>query len=159
MHRRYFEDVESAARYLAACRPCKLVLANGCFDLLHVGHVRYLEAAHDLGDLLVVGLNSDASVRALKGPGRPRVPEGERAEILLALGAVDCVVRFGELNVERLLEVLRPEFHAKGTDYTVESVPEYEAARRLGVRTIIVGDAKSHASRDLEPAPRPLDGS
>ena len=144
---RYFEDAEALARQLGG--PAGLVLANGCFDLLHVGHVRYLQAARDLGALLVVGLNSDASVRALKGPGRPRLPERERAELLLALRAVDYVLRFEELHVSRLLHVLRPAFHAKGTDYSVETVPERDVARRLGVRTVIVGDPKDHSSSAL----------
>ena len=153
---RYFEDVVELARLLGARRPGRVVLANGCFDLLHVGHVRYLEAARALGDVLVVGLNSDTSVRALKGPGRPRIPAPERAEILLALRPVDYVALFAELDASRLLEVLRPDFHAKGTDYTVETVPEYAVARRLGTRTVIVGDPKAHASRSLAPdTPRP----
>lgn len=147
----YFEDVEDLARHLQTQRPERLVLANGCFDLLHVGHLRYLQAARALGDVLVVGLNSDASVRALKGPGRPRMPERERAELLLGLRPVDYVTRFTELDVTRVLEVLRPAFHAKGTDYRVETVPEYATAQRLGVRTVIVGDAKEHSSRHLEP--------
>ncbi|HZM16014.1 MAG TPA: adenylyltransferase/cytidyltransferase family protein [Candidatus Krumholzibacteria bacterium] len=151
---RYFEAVEPLARHLHALGSERIVLANGCFDLLHVGHVRYLEAARALGNVLVVGLNSDASVRALKGPGRPRMPEGERAELLLALRAVDYVARFEELDVSRVLEVLRPAFHAKGTDYSVETVPEYAVAQRLGVRTVIVGDPKAHSSRDLGPERR-----
>jgi D-glycero-beta-D-manno-heptose 1-phosphate adenylyltransferase len=150
---RFFTDVQSLSRHLAARRPEQVVLANGCFDLLHVGHVRYLTAARTLGDLLVVGLNADASVRALKGPGRPRMPARERAEILLALRPVDYVTLFDELDVTRILEVLRPAFHAKGTDYTVEGVPEYAVAQRLGVRTVIVGDPKAHASRDLDAGP------
>ncbi len=150
MHGRYFEDVTDLATHLATRADEARVLANGCFDLLHVGHVRYLQAARALGDLLIVGLNGDASVRALKGAGRPRVAERERAELLLALRAVDYVVRFTETNVERLLEVLRPSFHAKGTDYREETVPEYAVAQRLGVRTVIVGDPKTHSSRDLD---------
>jgi len=147
---RYFEDVDDWARHLRSSEAtARLVLANGCFDLLHVGHVRYLEAARALGDRLIVGLNSDRSVAQLKGPGRPRVPEGERAELLLALRAVDYVIRFDEPDVSRLLRVLRPLFHAKGTDYTVESVPEYEVARRLGVTTVIVGDPKDHSTSSM----------
>jgi rfaE bifunctional protein nucleotidyltransferase chain/domain len=148
---RFFEDVEPLADVLAARRPGRVVLANGCFDLLHVGHVRYLEAARALGEVLVVGLNGDRSVRALKGPERPRLPERERAEILLALRAVDYVTLFHELDAARLLRVLRPAFHAKGTDYTPESVPEHAVARALGVRTVIVGDPKEHSSRSLNP--------
>ena len=155
MHPRYFYDVHAAAAALAARRPGRVVLANGCFDMLHVGHVRYLEAARALGEVLLVGLNADASVRLLKGPGRPRVPERERAELLLALRCVDYVIRFEDRDVERLLEVLRPEFHAKGTDYTPESVPEYRAAQRLGIRTVIVGDPKSHSSSALVADPGP----
>ena len=150
---RYFENVDDLARHLRSRPASRVVLANGCFDLLHVGHLRYLVAARALGDVLVVGLNSDASVRALKGPGRPRVPEHERAELLLGLRPVDYVTRFSELDVTHLLEVLRPAFHAKGTDYRVETVPEYATAQRLGVRTVIVGDPKDHSSRDLEPHP------
>jgi rfaE bifunctional protein nucleotidyltransferase chain/domain len=158
----YFEDVSALALHLGALPggSGRVVLANGCFDLLHVGHVRYLEAARELGDRLVVGLNSDRSVRQLKGPGRPRVPEGERAELLLALRAVDYVIRFDEPDVSRLLRELRPTFHAKGTDYTVESVPEYDVARSLGVTTVIVGDPKGHSSSSLLPVedPQPRDG-
>jgi rfaE bifunctional protein nucleotidyltransferase chain/domain len=102
----------------------RLVLTNGCFDLLHVGHVRYLQAARALGDFLVVGLNSDASTRALKGPERPLVPEAERAEVLAALTCVDAVVIFDEPTAERLVEVLRPEVYVKGDDYTEASLPE-----------------------------------
>jgi rfaE bifunctional protein nucleotidyltransferase chain/domain len=146
---RYFEDVEALSRELRDGNAARVVLANGCFDLLHVGHVRSLAAAGSLGDTLVVGLNSDASVRALKGAGRPRIPALERAELLLALRYVDYVVLFEEHDVTRLLRVLRPTYHAKGTDYSVESVPEYEAARRIGVETVIVGDAKEHSSSAL----------
>ena len=152
---RYFENVEDLARHLQALGPARVVLANGCFDLLHVGHLRYLQAARALGDVLVVGLNSDASVRALKGPGRPRVPERERAELLLGLRPVDFVARFTELDVTRVLEVLRPAFHAKGTDYRVETVPEYATSQRLGVCTVIVGDAKEHSSSQLPSRPDP----
>jgi len=127
----------------------KIVLANGIFDLLHVGHVRYLQAAKREGDWLVVGINSDASARQLKGPGRPVLHEDGRAALVAALGAVDAVVIFPELNVEPLLEALRPNVHAKGTDYTVESVPEREIAARLGIRVAIVGDPKDHSTRAL----------
>jgi rfaE bifunctional protein nucleotidyltransferase chain/domain len=151
---RYFDDAALLARRLQTLGAKRMVLANGCFDLLHVGHVRYLSAARELGDVLVVGLNSDASVRALKGEGRPRIPELERAELLLALRPVDYVTLFHEHDVTHLLETLRPAFHAKGTDYSVEGVPEYEAARRLGVRTVIVGDPKEHSSRSLQPDPQ-----
>ncbi len=146
---RYFEDVDALAQHLRHLGQRPVVLANGCFDVLHVGHVRYLQAARDAGALLVVGLNADASVRALKGMGRPRIPERERAELLLALRAVDFVIRFEELDASRLLQVLRPAFHAKGTDYKVETVPEYEIARQLGVQTLVVGDPKDHSSSAL----------
>ena len=133
----------------ARARDSRIVLANGCFDLLHVGHVRYLAAARAEGDVLVVGVNSDASVRRLKGEGRPVLGERGRAELVAALAAVDFVIIFDELNVEALLTVLRPDVHAKGTDYTVDSVPERELAARLGVRVAIAGDPKRHSTRDL----------
>ncbi|MBI3669864.1 MAG: adenylyltransferase/cytidyltransferase family protein [Acidobacteria bacterium] len=127
----------------------KIVLANGCFDLLHVGHIRYLEGARREGDVLVVGVNSDTSERALKGEGRPILPAEARGQLVAALGAVDYVVIFDEPNVEALLTALRPDVHAKGPDYTAETVPEREMAARLGVRVAIVGDAKQHSTRDL----------
>jgi len=127
----------------------RIVFANGCFDMLHVGHVRYLEGARREGDVLVVGVNADASVRPLKGPNRPVLPEMARAELVAALRAVDYVVIFSEPNVEALLGALRPDVHAKGTDYTAETVPERETAARLGVRVAIVGDPKDHSTRDL----------
>ncbi len=126
-----------------------IVLANGCFDLLHVGHVRYLEGARSEGDVLVVGVNSDASVRALKGEGRPVLGEQARAQLVAALAAVEYVVIFDEPNVEALLRALRPDVHAKGTDYTADTVPEREEAARLGVRVAIVGDPKRHSTREL----------
>jgi len=126
-----------------------IVLANGCFDLLHVGHVRYLEGARRLGDALIVGLNSDDSVRQLKGPGRPLMPEEERAEILAAISFVDYIVIFQEPNVEGLLSQIHPDVHCKGTDYTVDSVPEREAVLSYGGRVAIVGDPKHHSTRDL----------
>jgi rfaE bifunctional protein nucleotidyltransferase chain/domain len=127
----------------------KIVLANGCFDILHVGHTRYLSGAKAEGDILVVAINSDGSVRDLKGEGRPVLPALERAELVAALESVDYVVIFDEPNVEPLLEALRPNVHAKGTDYTAETVPERAAAHRLGIRVAIVGDAKNHSTRDL----------
>jgi D-glycero-beta-D-manno-heptose 1-phosphate adenylyltransferase len=127
----------------------RVVLANGCFDILHVGHVRYLEAAKALGDLLVVGINADEQVRRLKGPGRPFVSERERAEVIAALRAVDLVTIFAEPNVEALLAALRPDIHAKGTDYTTETVPEREAVRAYGGRVAIVGDPKDHSSSQM----------
>jgi D-glycero-beta-D-manno-heptose 1-phosphate adenylyltransferase len=126
-----------------------IVLANGCFDTLHVGHVRYLEGARREGDLLVVGVNADSSVSNLKGPGRPILDEHARAQLVAAIRAVDYVVLFGEPNVEALLDFLRPDVHAKGTDYTADTVPERAAADRLGIRVAIVGDSKDHSTRDL----------
>ena len=126
-----------------------LVLANGIFDLLHVGHLRYLAGAKEAGSTLVVALNSDASARRLKGEGRPLMPLTERMEIVAALECVDWVTSFEEDSVELLLRRIRPAMHAKGTDYTVETVPERAVARSLGIRTIIVGDPKRHATSDL----------
>ncbi|MGH7681985.1 MAG: adenylyltransferase/cytidyltransferase family protein [Candidatus Eiseniibacteriota bacterium] len=126
-----------------------LVLANGLFDLLHVGHVRYLEGARAEGRALLVAVNSDESARRLKGPGRPVVPLEERLEMLAALECVDWVTWFEEDNVERLLRSLRPAVHAKGTDYTEATVPERGVAQELGIRTAIVGDPKGHASSDV----------
>jgi len=127
----------------------RIVLANGCFDLLHVGHVRYLEGARREGDVLVVGINSDASERLLKGDGRPILPAQARAALVAALAVVDYVVIFDEPNVEALLTALRPHVHAKGTDYTVETVPERVLAAQLGVRIAVVGDPKQHSTREL----------
>ena len=124
----------------------RVVLCNGCFDILHVGHVRYFEGARALGDLLVVGVNGDEQVRALKGEGRPLVPERERAELVAALRAVDFVTIFHEPTVEALLRAIRPDIHAKGTDYTEETVPERDVVRSLGGRVAIVGDAKQHST-------------
>jgi rfaE bifunctional protein nucleotidyltransferase chain/domain len=130
-------------------RAQSIVFANGCFDTLHVGHVRYLEAARREGDLLVVGVNADASVAALKGPGRPILDEHARALLVAALRSVDYVLLFSEPSVESLLEDLRPDVHAKGTDYTAETVPERATANRLGIKVAIVGDPKDHSTRDL----------
>ena len=127
----------------------RVVFANGCFDLLHVGHVRYLEAARGLGDLLVVGVNGDEQVRRLKGEGRPYVSERERAETVAALRAVDYVTVFHEPTVTELLLALRPEVHAKGTDYTEDSVPERDVVRSFGGRVQIVGDPKDHSSTEM----------
>jgi len=127
----------------------RVVFANGCFDLLHVGHVRYLEAAKGLGDLLVVGVNSDEQVRLLKGEGRPFVPARERAEVIASLRAVDYVTVFHEPTVTELLLALRPDIHAKGTDYTEESVPERAVVRSFGGRVQIVGDPKDHSSTEM----------
>jgi rfaE bifunctional protein nucleotidyltransferase chain/domain len=127
----------------------KIVLANGCFDLFHVGHIRYLGGAKDLGDCLIVGINSDAQVRKLKGENRPFMPEMERAEIVAALRFVDYVTIFDEPTVENLIRAVRPDFHAKGTDYTIETVPEREIVREIGGQTAIVGDPKDHSSTAL----------
>ena len=126
-----------------------IVLANGCFDVLHAGHVRYLKAAREQGDVLIVGVNSDASAAKLKGPGRPILRDLDRAELVAALDAVDYVVIFDEPDVRALLEELRPDVHAKGTDYTAETVPEREESARLGIRVAIVGDPKGHSTRAL----------
>lgn len=126
-----------------------VVFANGCFDLLHVGHVRYLEAARAEGDLLVVGLNGDRSVAGLKGKGRPIMPALERAEIVAAFGCVDYITIFEEETVDSLLRELKPDVHAKGTDYTRESVPERETVLGYGGRIAIVGDPKEHSTQDL----------
>ncbi|MBW8868450.1 MAG: adenylyltransferase/cytidyltransferase family protein [Acidobacteria bacterium] len=123
--------------------------ANGVFDLLHVGHVRYLEGAKALVDRLVVAVNSDASVRGLKGEGRPILPEAARAELVASLRAVDYVIVFSEPTVGPLLELLKPDVHCKGTDYTVESVPERAIVEAYGGRTAIVGDPKDHSTGDL----------
>lgn len=127
----------------------RIVFANGCFDTLHVGHIRYLEGARSEGDILVVGVNADSSVCKLKGPGRPILDENARAQLVAALRPVDYVVLFAEPNVETLLEELRPDVHAKGTDYTAETVPERAVAKRLGIRVAIVGDPKDHSTREL----------
>jgi rfaE bifunctional protein nucleotidyltransferase chain/domain len=128
---------------------CRVVLANGVFDLFHVGHVRYLQGARREGDLLVVAVNGDASVRALKGPGRPFQPAADRAEILAAMECVDRVVVFDDVDVARVLLTVRPDVHAKGTDYTPDTVPERETTRSFGGRTVIVGDPKEHSSSSL----------
>jgi len=127
----------------------KIILTNGCFDLLHVGHVRYLRAAKALGGRVIVAVNSDASARALKGTNRPRQPAQERAEILAALEDADAVVVFDQLDVRELIRLLRPDIHAKGTDYTVASVPERDVVIACGGRVEIVGDPKDHSSTEL----------
>ncbi|NWG14276.1 MAG: adenylyltransferase/cytidyltransferase family protein [Acidobacteria bacterium] len=139
------------ARTLAGARQrgSTVVFANGCFDLVHVGHVRYLEGAKALGDLLVVAVNSDLSVRALKGEGRPLQPEQDRALMVASFACVDFVVVFDDPTVDNLLLTFRPDVHAKGTDYVEEMVPEHRTVLAYGGRTAIVGDPKSHATRDL----------
>jgi D-glycero-beta-D-manno-heptose 1-phosphate adenylyltransferase len=126
-----------------------ITLANGAFDLLHVGHVRYLHAAKELGGHLIVAINSDASVRALKGEGRPLVPEQERAEILAAFADVDAIVIFPEPDVRAIIREIRPNVHAKGTDYTAETVPEREEVLAHGGRVEIVGDPKNHSTTEM----------
>lgn len=124
----------------------RVILANGCFDLLHVGHVRYLHAAKELGGRLVVAINSDASVRGLKGEGRPLMPDVERAEIIASLADVDAVVIFGEPDVRALIREIQPDVQAKGTDYTVETVPERDEVVAAGGQVVIVGDPKDHSA-------------
>jgi rfaE bifunctional protein nucleotidyltransferase chain/domain len=127
----------------------RIVLGNGNFDLLHVGHVRYLRGAKELGGKLVVAINSDESVRTLKGEGRPVMPAEERAEIVAALADVDAVIIFSELDVRALIREIRPDIQAKGTDYTVESVPERDAVAEYGGRVVIVGDPKDHSTSEI----------
>ena len=142
---------------LRAERPdLRVVVANGCFELLHVGHVRYLSDARRRGDLLIVALNSDDSVRGLKGPERPLRPFGERAELLLALRCVDFVTGFGEATLEATLRVLRPNVHAKGTDYSPETIPERAVDAELGIEIAICGDPKERSSTDIA---RQLEGA
>ena len=126
-----------------------IVLANGCFDLIHVGHIRYLKAAKELGDILVVAINSDLQAHILKGTGRPYMPEEERAELISAIGCVDFVTVFDEPTVENLIRAIRPDFHAKGTDYTADTVPERDIVRECGGTVAIVGDEKDHSTTDL----------
>jgi rfaE bifunctional protein nucleotidyltransferase chain/domain len=127
----------------------RIVLANGCFDVLHVGHIRYLQGARELGDLLVVGINSDRQVAIQKGVGRPILPDRERAELIAALDCVSYVTIFDEPTVEELLLALKPDVHAKGTDYTVDTVPEREVVRSYGGRVAIVGDPKDHSTSEI----------
>ena len=141
------ELIDAVAQERAAGRTFSF--ANGCFDLLHVGHVRYLQGAAAEADRLIVAVNSDASVRGLKGPDRPVLSEADRAELVAALRGVSYVVLFGDPNVERLLLLLRPDVHCKGTDYTVETVPERAVVVSYGGRTAIVGDPKNHNTREL----------
>jgi len=141
------ELVDAVARDRAEGRT--IAFANGCFDLLHVGHLRYLQAAAEEGDRLVVAVNDDRSVAALKGDGRPILPAADRAELVAALRPVDYVVVFGDATVERLLLRVKPDVHCKGTDYTVDTVPERAVVASYGGRTAIVGDSKRHATREL----------
>jgi rfaE bifunctional protein nucleotidyltransferase chain/domain len=144
-----FPDVTTLRSHVDATGAQCVVLANGCFDPLHVGHVRYLDDARTHGDFLVVALNNDASTRRLKGEGRPVMGADDRAQLLAGLASVDAVLVFGADNVEEILSRLHPAVHAKGTDYTEATVPEAAVARRLGIRTVITGDAKAHASREI----------
>jgi D-glycero-beta-D-manno-heptose 1-phosphate adenylyltransferase len=141
------ELIEAIARDREAGRT--VAFANGCFDLLHVGHIRYLQSAAAEADRLIVAVNDDASVAALKGAGRPILSAADRAELVSAVRGVDYVIVFGDATVERLLNRLRPDVHCKGTDYTVDSVPERAVVRTYGGRTAIVGDAKAHSTRDI----------
>jgi rfaE bifunctional protein nucleotidyltransferase chain/domain len=141
------ELVAAVARERAAGKT--VAFANGCFDLLHVGHVRYLQGAAAEADRLIVAVNDDRSVAGLKGEGRPILPAAERAELVSALRGVDYVVLFGDANVERLLLLVKPDVHCKGTDYTVESVPERAVVAGYGGRTAIVGDPKNHATQAI----------
>ncbi|HEY4423118.1 MAG TPA: adenylyltransferase/cytidyltransferase family protein [Pyrinomonadaceae bacterium] len=127
----------------------RIVLANGCFDILHVGHIRYLAGARELGDVLIVGINSDEQVAIQKGAGRPMLPATERAEIVAALESVTYVTIFDEPTVEQLLLTLKPDIHAKGTDYTTESVPERDVVRSYGGQVAIVGDPKDHSTTEI----------
>jgi rfaE bifunctional protein nucleotidyltransferase chain/domain len=142
---------EDLISLIAAARAAgsMIVLANGCFDVLHVGHIRYLQGARELGDVLVVGVNSDRQVAIQKGAGRPILPALERAELLAALESVSYVTIFDEPTVEQLLLALKPDVHAKGTDYTVDTVPEREVVRSYGGRVAIVGDPKEHSTSEI----------
>ena len=147
---RIMNRLELALRVAEARKQGKLiVLANGCFDVLHVGHIRYLEAAKAMGDLLIVGINSDKEARRLKGDGRPVLSQDQRAEIVASLEAVDLVTVFDEPTVEELLLALKPDIHAKGTDYTEDSVPERDVVRSYGGRVAIAGDPKNHSSSEM----------
>jgi rfaE bifunctional protein nucleotidyltransferase chain/domain len=144
-------DREALTRRISAekAKGFRIVLANGCFDILHSGHVRYLEAARGLGDVLVVAVNSDAQVKRLKGKGRPILPEHDRAELVASLQAVDLVTVFTEPTVTELLLAIKPDVHAKGTDYSESTVPERDVVRSYGGRVAIVGDPKNHSTSEL----------
>lgn len=144
-------DIETAAAVAERLRRAgkRVVFTNGCFDLVHVGHVRSLEEARSLGDCLFVGINSDASVRALKGEGRPVTPEKERAEVLSAFSSVDFVVVFDGATADEIILSVKPDIQAKGTDYTEETVPERKSVLSYGGRIAIVGDPKGHSTRNI----------
>lgn len=147
---RILERADLVREVVAAKKANKLVvLANGCFDVLHVGHVRYLQAAKALGDVLIVAVNSDEQARRLKGVGRPLMPQDQRAEIVSALEAVDFITIFDEPTVAELLLALKPDIHAKGTDYTEDTVPERDVVRSYGGRVAIAGDPKDHSSSEM----------
>lgn len=144
-----FDDIEQLSRHLRSSGVGTVVLANGCFDPLHVGHIRYLYGAKEHGDFLIVAINDDESTAALKGKGRPVLCAADRAELVAHLDMVDAVLVFSGQDVSAVLEGLRPRYHAKGTDYRVETVPELDVSKRLGIETVIVGDPKSHASGEI----------
>ncbi|KFA88125.1 adenylyltransferase/cytidyltransferase family protein [Archangium violaceum] len=144
---RLAEVVEQRERWRAEGKT--VALANGVFDLIHVGHVRYLEGAKELADCLVVAVNSDASTRAYKGPGRPHIPEGERAELVAALACTDRVMVFDEPNVRNIIRALKPDVHVKGTDYTPDTIPEGDEVRAYGGRVAVAGDPKNHSTTEL----------
>ncbi len=148
---RKIRERKSIARKIAALKKKgkKTAFANGCFDIIHVGHVRFLEGAKAKADALVVGINSDSSVRKLKGKGRPLMNEKDRAEIISEFEFVDYVVIFGERTVDKTLKELKPDYHVKGTDYTKDTVPEKEMARGLGIKIAIAGDRKNHSTKDI----------
>lgn len=152
------DSVASKVEHLRAAGKT-IALANGVFDLLHVGHVRYLQGARALADVLVVAVNSDASTRAYKGPGRPIIPEHERAELVAALACTDFVVLFDDPDVRRIIRALKPDVHVKGTDYTPETIPEREEVERYGGRTAVAGDPKDHSTTELAHKVRPPQGS
>jgi rfaE bifunctional protein nucleotidyltransferase chain/domain len=144
-----FRSTRRLAAWIAESGSRRVVLANGCFDPLHVGHVRYLRDAREAGDFLVVAINDDQSTRLLKGEGRPIMRAGDRAKVVAQIRGVDAVLIFSARNVSGILRRLHPAVHAKGTDYTVETVPELETSRALGIETIISGDPKTHASSEV----------
>ena len=158
---RHVADRAELATLLAGERAAgrTIVLANGCFDLLHAGHVRYLQGAAAEGDVLVVALNTDESVRRNKGPGRPVQPQADRVEVIAAIGCVDYVTTFGEPTADAILRALRPDVHAKGTDWTADAVPEVATVREIGARVAIVGDPKTRSSTELMERARRTDAS
>jgi len=151
MNRKFISDPEALLHIVNQLKSQgkRIVMTNGCFDVLHVGHIRCLKGAKEMGDVLIVAVNDDASMRRLKLAGRPIMPESERIEILEALECVDFITLFSEKRVDRLLLMLKPHVHAKGTDYTEETVPERETVLSYGGRIAIVGDAKTHSTTDL----------